>query len=61
MEDNLKLQKENEQLLSVVQETSYIRELHLKVLDKCKKAISMNEKLRLQLEAQETMIKDLVG
>jgi len=31
------------------------------VLDKCRKTIGHNEKFRLQLEAQDTMIKDLVG
>lgn len=40
---------------------SYVRDVHLKVLDKCKKTMALNEKLRLQLGAQDTMIKDLVG
>lgn len=44
-----------------MEELQYVREVHMKVIDKCRKTIGLNEKFRLQLEAQETMIKDLVG
>jgi len=39
----------------------HVRNVHLKIIDKCKKTMEQNEKLRLQLMAQDTMIKDLVG
>ena len=39
----------------------YIRNIHLNIIDKCKKTMEANENMRLQLQAQDTMIKDLVG
>lgn len=61
VQENSDLKKENEQLVQIVDELQYVREVHMKVIDKCRKTIGLNEKFRLQLEAQETMIKDLVG
>ena len=39
----------------------YIRNIHLTIIDKCKITMGSNEKMSLQLKAQDTMIKDLVG
>lgn len=39
----------------------YIRNIHFTIIDKCKMTMEANQKMTLQLQAQETMIKDLVG
>lgn len=55
------MKKQNADLKQIIDEMGYIRNIHLTIIDKCKITMGSNEKMSLQLKAQDTMIKDLVG
>jgi hypothetical protein len=55
------LKKQNQDLKSVIDELVHIRNLHMTIIDKCKQTMDSNMNLKSQIEAQDNMIKDLVG
>ena len=61
VQENIELKKQNADLKSIIDEMGYIRNIHFTIIDKCKLSMEGNKKMSMQLQAQDTMIKDLVG
>ena len=61
VQENIELKKQNSDLKSIIEQMEYIRNIHLEIIDKCKNTMGSNNNLQRQVQAQDTMIKDLVG
>jgi DNA repair exonuclease SbcCD ATPase subunit len=61
VQENIELKKQNSDLKSVIDELVHIRNLHMSIIEKCKQTMDANATLKSQMEAQDNMIKDLVG
>jgi hypothetical protein len=48
-------------LKKVVHGLSYVKEIHITLIEKSKKTMNANELMKTQIKAQDNMIKDLVG
>lgn len=49
VQENIELKKQNQDLKKVVQGLTYIKEIHLTLIEKCKKSARVNETQRMQL------------
>lgn len=61
VQENIELKKQNADLKAIIDEMGHIRNIHFTIIDKCKMTMEANQRMTLQLQAQETIIKDLVG
>jgi hypothetical protein len=61
VQENIELKKQNMDLKKVVNGLSYIKEIHITLIEKTKRTMAANEMMKTQIKAQDNMIKDLVG
>lgn len=61
VQENIELKKQNADLKKVLNGLIYIKEIHMSLMEKCKKTMSSNEIMKRQVTAQDNMIKDLVS
>lgn len=61
VQENIELKRQNSDLKSIIDELSYIKQIHISIIDKSKKTMNANINLKNQIKAQDNMIADLVG